>query len=707
MKIHQLTRLLTASSLLGASTVSATVTSVGVDSTAGPNWRTGAQLETDSEYGTAGYVVFGLNEADSVYTQPFDVSDTNPLNAYNLPDGITVTTADTNIGMWSGNGNFGTMEDPGNGNAITIAPVLANSAGPRQFTISRSTSSSYKITLVTASGDGEGTEFTLTVNDGSGAATSTYDHLANGLAYHVFDISAGTSDIVIDIASTAQNRSLMGIAFDTDNIDLTDPSDLNSNGIGDKWEEFYFGGVGIVDPGADEEPDGLSNLKEWQNLTHPKIADTDSDGLDDGEEINTHSTDPTKKDTDDDGYNDKFEVDNLAFNFDPLVDDSSEDPDNDGLDNAAELVHSTNAIDPDTDNDTINDGDEVSGALNPYTGDIIGVAPGDPTNPLNPDSDGDIIDDFAEIDNANGFITNPNNADTDSDTAPDNAELVNGSDPTDGASLPPVPGGLISVDFQGSSEGAAFAGNPILMSGYEARASIMTAVWNDLSLPGHPNVAIDPSFELIDANGDDSGVTFSLFGTISSWTNPAGNDPLTNDYLFINAGNADPSATWEISGISPGSDFTFFAYGGIGRDMLLTVDTNGNGDLSDETPTNVGAAGFEFTGTAGGDGRIIGSINPGVSNEANWGGFQLLHVGGTLGGLRVTDLSYTEDDAVELTWTSSPGRSYAVEASSDLENWVDLLTEIDAAVSPATATTVIVDRPAANETKKHYRVRQE
>ncbi len=708
MKIPQLTRLLTASSFLGASTVSATVTSVGVDTTAGPNWRTGAQLETDLEYGTSGYVIFGLNEADAVYTQPFDTSDANLLNAYNLPAGITVSTADTNIGMWSGNNaNFGEIQDPGNGNAITNSPVLANSSGTRQFTVSRATSSNYRMTVLTASGDNQGTEFTLTVNDGSGAVISSYDHLVNGLAYHVFDISAGTSDIVIDIASAPENRSLMGIAFDTENIDLTDPSDLNSNGIGDNWEEFYFGGVGVVDPGADEEPDGLTNLEEWQNLTNPMGADSDTDGLEDGEEVNTHSTNPTDQDTDDDGYDDKFEVDNLDSNFDPLVDDSSEDPDDDGLDNAAELVNSTNAIDPDSDDDTIEDGDEVNGNLNPYNGDIFGVAPGDPTDPLNPDSDGDTIDDFSEIDSANGYITNPNSADTDGDAAPDNAELDNGSDPTDSASLPPIPAGLISVDLQGNPEGAAFNPDPVLMSGIEGRAGFMTGEWNALNLPGHPNVALDPSYELVDANGDDSGVTFSLFGTISSWTNAAGADPLTNDYLFVNAGNADSNATWEISGVVSGSDFTLFAYGGIGRDMLFTVDTNGDGDLSDETPTNVGTAGFEFTGTAGGDGRIIGAIDPGESGEANWGGFQLLHVSSTLGGLRVTDINYTEDDAIELTWTSSPGRSYAVEVSTDLENWVDLLTEIDAAVSPATATTVIVDRPAANETKKHYRVRQE
>jgi hypothetical protein len=685
------------------------VTSIGVDSTAGPNWRTSAQLETDLEYGTAGYVIFGLNEADAVYTQPHDISSANTVNAYNLPAGISVSTIDTNIGMWSGNNaNFGEIEDPGNGNAITNAPVLANSSGTKQLTVTRAASEPFRVTVLMASGDNQSTEYTVTIDDGSGSASSTYAHVANGLAYHVFDISDGNSDIVINLTSTPENRSLMGIAFDTETVDLTDPSDLNSNGIGDNWEEFYFGGVGIVDPAADEEPDGLTNLEEWQNLTHPKVADSDSDGLNDGEEIDTHSTSPIDGDTDDDGYDDKFEVDNLASDFDPLVDDSSEDPDNDGLDNAAELVNSTDAIDPDSDDDTIEDGDEVGGKVNPYNGGILGVTPGDPTDPNNPDSDGDSIDDFAEIDSANGYVTDPNNADTDGDGAYDDAEISNGSDPTDSGSVPPVPDGLISVDLQGSPIEALFAFDPVLMmSGFEPRAGIMTGVWNAITLPGHPNVAQDPSFELVDANGDDSGVTFSLTGTVSSWTNDAGNDALANDYLFVNAGNANPSAAWEISGVTAQSEFTFYAYGSVARDMLLTVDTNGDGDLNDETPTSVGTAGFEFTGMAGSDGRIIGSIDPGNSGEANWGGFQFLYSGSSLDGLRVTDIVVTGNDAIELTWTSKPGRSYTVEASADLENWVPLLTEIDATASPGTITTVIVDTPAANETKKHYRVLRE
>lgn len=592
MKRNQFVKFLAASSLLGASSLSATVTPVGVDSTTGPNWRTAANLEPDNEYGTAGYVIFGLNEADSVYNANFDVSDANPANAYNLPAEISISTSDVNIGMWSGNGNFGTMEDPGNGNTLTSAPVLANTGGTKQFTITRAANGAFRITIIVASGDNEGTEYTVAVDDSSGSVNSNYDHVANGLAYHVFDVSEGDSDIQINITSTTQNRSLMGIAFDGGVIDITDPTDSNSNGIGDNWETFYFGSLGVVDPGADEEPDGLTNLEEWQNLTRPMVADTDSDGLEDGEEVDTYSTDPTDNDTDGDGYDDKFEV-------------------------------------------------------------------------------------------------------------------TNSSDPTDSTSLPPVPDGLISVDLQGSNEGALFPSEPVLMSGFEVRAGIVTDVWNAINIPGHPNTATDPSFDLLDSNGDETGVSLSFTGTISSWSNTPGNDPLTDDYLFVNAGNADVSAAWELSGLSPLSEFTLFTYGGIARDMLLTVDTDGDGDLTNETPTNIDINGFEFTGTVGANGSILGSIDPGASNEANWGGFQLIHTGSSLSGLRVTDIRHTDIDTIELTWTSKPGRSYTVESSLNMVTWTPLLTEIDATPSPGTITTVIVDTPAANELRKFYRVVRE
>ena len=193
----------------------ATVTSVGVDSTTAANWRTGANVtyQADGQYGTSGFVVFGLNAANGVYTQPYNVSSGNPNNAYSLPAGITITTIDSNIGMWSGNGNFGNLEDPGNGNALTAAPLLANSLGPKQFTISRSHATPMRLTLMTASGDGAGATYSPSVNDGSGAVSTSHTHTVNGVVYHVFDISSGSSNIVINITSTP-NWSLTGMAFD-------------------------------------------------------------------------------------------------------------------------------------------------------------------------------------------------------------------------------------------------------------------------------------------------------------------------------------------------------------------------------------------------------------------------------------------------------------------------------------------------------------
>jgi autotransporter-associated beta strand protein len=51
------------------------------------------------------------------------------------------------------------------------------------------------------------------VDDGSGAVATTHTHTANGVVYHVFDISSGFSDIVINVTSSP-NWSLTGLAFD-------------------------------------------------------------------------------------------------------------------------------------------------------------------------------------------------------------------------------------------------------------------------------------------------------------------------------------------------------------------------------------------------------------------------------------------------------------------------------------------------------------
>ena len=99
-------------------------------------------------------------------------------------------------------------------------------------------------------------------------------------------------------------------------------------------------------------------------------------------------------DTDGDGIPDDVELRNGLDPNNPA--DALDDPDHDGLNNLEEYQRGTDMRNPDTDGDTLLDGDEVHGR--------------------------------------NGFFTNPLLADTDGDGIPDNIEVASGSDPTNRAS---------------------------------------------------------------------------------------------------------------------------------------------------------------------------------------------------------------------------------------------------------------------------------
>ena len=95
------------------------------------------------------------------------------------------------------------------------------------------------------------------------------------------------------------------------------------------------------------------------NANVPPVIDADSDGLTDVEE-QTLGTDAHNPDTDGDGLNDRDEV--YVYKTNPL----SSDTDNDGLDDRAEVfVWSTDPHNPDTDSDGYQDGAEVSSGYNP------------------------------------------------------------------------------------------------------------------------------------------------------------------------------------------------------------------------------------------------------------------------------------------------------------------------------------------------------
>jgi uncharacterized membrane protein len=135
----------------------------------------------------------------------------------------------------------------------------------------------------------------------------------------------------------------------------------------------------------DSDGDGLTNQQEAGYGTDPNNADTDRDGLLDGQEI-------------------------LSLGTNALLADS----DGDGLTDGDEVKRGTNPLNPDTDGDGLRDGDEVRIGTDPLKQDTDGdglidsAEPGPCPNPLNPDSDADgIIDgrDLSPCDASNPALT--------------------------------------------------------------------------------------------------------------------------------------------------------------------------------------------------------------------------------------------------------------------------------------------------------------
>jgi outer membrane protein OmpA-like peptidoglycan-associated protein len=183
---------------------------------------------------------------------------------------------------------------------------------------------------------------------------------------------------------------------------------------------------------ADTDGDGLNDGEEVNRYkTDPLKADTDGDGLNDGEEVNRYKTDPLKWDTDGDGLSDGDEVN--RYKTDPL----KWDTDGDGLSDGAEVnQYKTDPLKWDTDGDGLNDGAEVNQyKTDPLKADTDGDGLNDgaevnqyKTDPLKADTDGDGLNDGEEV---NQYRTNPLMTDTDSGGVNDGVEVRRGSNPLD------------------------------------------------------------------------------------------------------------------------------------------------------------------------------------------------------------------------------------------------------------------------------------
>ena len=243
----------------------------------------------------------------------------------------------------------------------------------------------------------------------------TFVHVVDNIAYVV---SRGVGLSIIDVSNSINPTKLGQFNNGGHSLNVYSVDNIAYVADGDK-------GLVIIDVSDPSNPTKLGQFKDGG-------YDTDGDCLIDSDEINIYLTDPNDSDTDDDLMPDGWEVSN---GLNPLVDDSSDDPDTDNLSNLEEYTYSTDPNDLDSDNDGLNDGEEIntySTDPNDLDSDNDGLNDGEEVNtystdPNDPDSDNDDLNDGDEV---NRYSTDPNDADSDNDGLNDGDEVgVYGTNP--------------------------------------------------------------------------------------------------------------------------------------------------------------------------------------------------------------------------------------------------------------------------------------
>jgi hypothetical protein len=384
-------------------------------------------------------------------------------------------------------------------------------------------------------------------------------------------------------------------------------TDTDGDGLPDSWESNFGldpNDDGSVNPdnGASGDPDddNRTNAQEYNggiDSTNPNNPDSDSDGLDDGEEF-ALGTSPNTTDSDDDLLPDGWEV---THGLDPLDDGSLDedngpdgDPDEDTLVNALEFERGADPKDSDSDDDTLSDG--VENAAGFWGGE---AATG--TSPVNADSDDDGLSDAQENPDTpyvaeTNSGSNPNLSDSDGDGTNDRWEFLLGTDPTlDSSNLTTV--AVTNHGFelpatatfvQGVPDGWTKVNGPAIEDTFvETYASVgMTGgeglqfagidetgaeLYQDTGVPFSANTTylVDISGGYRNGFGTDT-VQFGLYSSNSIGT-PAGDYPGFMHLGGVLPASGNPDADNVINKLRDASAVATIGSGGLGRAYSLVT----------------------------------------------------------------------------------------------------------------------------------------
>jgi hypothetical protein len=385
---------------------------------------------------------------------------------------------------------------------------------------------------------------------------------------------------------------------------------LDQRGVS-RSQDGNIDGVFVADIGAfevvqpDTDGDGILDLVEARDTgTDPEDADSDGDGIVDGDEdvdhdgvVDAGETDSLDADTDDDGLSDGDEV--AVTGTDPLDADSDGDGLSDGLETGVATGIASATSSP--------GGIAYAGTASGFVGDSD---PGSKTDPLDADTDGDSLMDGTEDTNKNGGVgsseTDPLDADTDDDGLSDGDEVnTTTTDPLDvDSDADGLQDGLESGATSGiaggtsSPGGISYAGTDVgVFEADSHSASTTDPLSDDTDLDTLSDGTEDANSDgAVDSNETDPNDADTDADTF--------NDGVDDCPLIPGTANGCPDADGD--NVPDSSDNCPFVANGAQQDS----DGDGLGDACDATPLGDITAGQNLLDTLDGTRLVIPTFNP-------------------------------------------------------------------------------------------------